>query len=129
MKSPTAILAVLVLLHLVLGLLRLPFSVVGRRLAEVAACEREGHARFVFASARQDGADAIAELLATTPADAVVPIRGLRKGAIEFAPALLWPRLCCDAEALPRGAERHDGRPIAARVLVGDGDRLRLEPR
>lgn len=130
MKSPpTAILALLLLLHLGLGVLRLPASVVGRRLREVAACRQVGHGTYALESAGQSGASAIDVLLTQTPADAVVLIRGLRKGAIEFAPALLWPRLCCDESALPRDGDRYAGRPIAAYMLVGDGELLRLEAR
>ncbi len=130
MKSSTALLAGLVVAHVAFGYVRLPASVVGRRLAEVAACRRDGYVPFVLGSAFQGGEDAIAELLATTSPDAVIPIRGLRKGAIEFAPALLWPRLCCATESLPAGAVRTaDGRPIAQQVLVADGASMRLEPR
>jgi len=133
MKSLASWLAVLLLAHAVFGALRLPGSVVGRRLTAIRACECDGHARYALQQAKLSGADAIATLLATTPPDAVVPIRGVRKGAIEFAPGLLWPRLCVEADALPAGELTSAGRPIAAVVLVGvqvgDGTTLRLEPR
>ena len=129
MKSLASWLAVLLIAHAVFGVLRLPGSVVARRLGEIAACAREGHARYTLRLAQQSGSDAIVQLLAATPPDAVVPIRGVRRGAIEFAPGLLWPRLCVDAAALPAGARTAAGRPIAPFVLVGDGAALRLEPR
>jgi len=129
MKSLASWLAVLLLAHAVFGALRLPGSVALRRLTEIRACEGQGRARYALQLAQLDGADAIATLLATTPEDAVVPIRGVRKGAIEFAPGLLWPRLCVEAAVLPAGERTAAGRPIAAVVLVGDGTTLRLEPR
>lgn len=129
MKPLPVVLGALVLAHVVFGLLRVPHVVVGRRLLEIADYRREGDAAYVLRTAFLRGADAIAALRRATPADAVIGYRGGQKGALEFAPALLWPRLCCNAAALPAGASTAHGRPIAAQVLVGDGATLRLEPR
>jgi len=115
----------LVLAHVVFGLLRVPRSVVAKRLAQVAAVEQEGYVPYLFRAAHLEGADAVLDLSASTPPHALIVTRGPLKGALEFAPALLWPRLCLrDGAVLP-----DDGRPVAGRALVGDRDGLWLEPR
>ncbi len=129
MRSPIAWIAVLVLAHLLLGALRVPGSVVGRRLDEIADCRRLGHPAFALRQARLGGRAAIERLLVTTPPDAVIGYRGVQKGALEYAAGLLWPRLLRRAESLPSGDGRIADRPIADEVLVGDGVELRLEGR
>jgi hypothetical protein len=123
-----SLLALLVLAHVAFGLLRVPHAVVARRVRDVQAVADEGYAPFAMQRARLLGADAIETLRAATPPDAVIAVRGDFKGALEFAPALLWPRLCRRAETLA-GMATLSGRPIAAWTLVGDGPALRLEPR
>lgn len=125
----TLLAGLLVLAHVGFALVRVPHAVVAKRWREVAACRSEGDAAFILRTAHLDGADAIATLRATTAEHAVVPVRGSDKGALEFAPMLLWPRLCKAAGSLPPGVATADGRPIAPWVLVAEGKRLRLEAR
>ncbi|MCC6669506.1 MAG: hypothetical protein IT458_00480 [Planctomycetes bacterium] len=125
-------------LHAGIGLARVPHDVVGQRLAEVRACRAEGDTRYLFRTAFLRGAAAV-ERLRTTPADSVILFRGDGKGALEFAPALLWPRLLVHADRVPPEATTYSGRRIARlpspggrfaqAVLVGEGKALRLETR
>ncbi|MCA8948531.1 MAG: hypothetical protein KDE27_03465 [Planctomycetes bacterium] len=125
----TTWLAVAVGAHCAFGALRVPHAVIWKRWCEVADYRAEGGVAWRLESAALDGREAIETLLRTTGEDAVVLLRGDPKGAIEYAAPLLWPRLCCVAGAVPAEAETYLGRPIAARVLVGEGRALRLEPR
>ncbi len=123
--------------HVAWGVARLPGKVIARRAEHVRAFERDGATRALFDANGLAGADAIDWLLAHTAPDAVVAWAGDETGAMEFAPALLWPRLVVAAEALGAG-ERWCGRAIARGrlggrdgtfVLVGAGRELRLEVR
>ncbi|MGE3173918.1 MAG: hypothetical protein AB7O97_14935 [Planctomycetota bacterium] len=131
MRCLPSLLAGLVLGHVVFGLLRVPHAAVARRLEEIDAVETQGRVAFAFESAYKaayrNGADVVQLLLDTTPEDAVVPVRGDFKGALELAVALLWPRLCVRAEHVSGGV--YGDRPVVDRVLVGDGAALRLESR
>jgi hypothetical protein len=133
-----AVLVTLACLHAAIGLARVPHDVVSERLAEVRSWREEGEARFLFRTAFLRGVTAI-ERLHSTPSDSVVLFRGDAKGALEFAPALLWPRLLVHEDRVPPEARTYSGRPIARlptpggrfaqAVLVGDGKSLRLETR
>lgn len=131
MRCLPSLLAGLVLGHVVFGLLRVPHAAVARRLEEIDAVETRGRVAFAFESAYKaayrNGAEVVQELLDTTPQDAVVPVRGDFKGALELAVALLWPRLCVRAEQV--SGPVYGDRPVADHVLVGDGGQLRLESR
>jgi hypothetical protein len=83
----------LLLVHLLWGLARTPSRALARRGEDIAAFRRQGDAAFLFADAALDGADAILWLRAHTPPGARIAWRGADRGAIEFAAALLWPRL------------------------------------
>lgn len=100
----TALLALL-LGHLAWGLLRLPTRVVPRRLHEIEAYQRLGAAPFLFADADLQGAAAIAWLCTHTAPDQRIAWRGVDRGAIEFAAALVWPRLLVRAQAAPGGGD------------------------
>ncbi len=119
----------LLVTHVAFGLARVPHAVVAKRWREVTACRAEGDAAFILRTAHLTGAEAIVTLRATTPQNAVVAVRGVDKGVLEFAPPLLWPRLCKAEGAIPAGAATDEGRPIAAMVLVAEGKHLRLEAR
>ena len=125
----SAVLGCVVIAHVVFGLCRIPHAVVAQRLEDVAGYRRDGDAAWLFRTAKLEGADAIAAVRARTAPDAVVVFRGDRKGAMEWAPALLWPRLCCAENRLPAGATTFAGRPIADLALVGDRLTLRVEAR
>ena len=128
-KRVATLIAVGVALHCAFGVLRIPHAVIGKRVADVTAFHREGDVPWLMARARLTGADVILSVRENTAENAVVPVRGLFKGALEYVPALLWPRLCCRAEALAGGASQYLGRPIAPYVIVADGASLLLEPR
>lgn len=125
--------------HLIVGAARVPFAVIGRRIADVAAYRSAGAARFFLGGKHQRGAEAIEWILEHTPENAVVPFRGTGKGSLEFAPALLAPRLLVREDACPPGAVERAGRPVATReapdgkrvpiVLVGLGADLSIEDR
>lgn len=114
-----------VLLHLAWGLARVPGKVVGRRLEDVQAFATDGDAAALFAANGLGGADVIAWVRAVAPPHTVVLWRGSEVGAIEFAAALLWPRLVVDAAAVG-GAGTHAGRAIATATLEGRHGRIVL---
>jgi hypothetical protein len=118
-----------IVVHVALGIARVPHAVIGKRWTEIEEIERDGFVAWSLSTARLGGADAIDELLRTTAADAIVPVRGPFKGALEYAPRLLWPRLCCAEHLLPAGLDTRHGRPIAPVVLVGDRGSLHVEAR
>jgi hypothetical protein len=135
MRAHLQLLAWAVLLgHVGLVVLRLPTTVIGRRFAQVGAFHSEGQAHYLFRTSGRDGVAAVDELLRSTPADAIVAWRGEAHGAIELAPALLWPRLLVAERALPPDAATFLGRPVARlpdgrqRVLLAEGRALRLVP-
>ena len=101
---------------------------IARRCRSVYALSRHGQPRREH-QLRQFGAEVVLEVRDNTPENAVVPVRGLFKGALEYVPPLLWPRLCCRVEALAAGASEHLGRPVAPYVIVSDGASLLLERR
>jgi len=106
-------LAVLLLLvgHLAWGLVRVPSRALVRRQADIATYRRLGDAAFLFGEARLQGADAIVWLRRHGRADERVRWQGADRGAIEFAAALLWPRLL-----------------VGAADAAGDGPRLVSSP-
>jgi hypothetical protein len=122
--------------HLAMGLGRVPASVFGKRLAEVSAWQCEGPAHYLFRTTSLTGVGAVDELLRVTPADAVIVWRGETKGPMEFAAALLWPRLLIAEQSLPADATRWQGRPVASwpdgpgqLLLVAERSSLRLARR
>jgi hypothetical protein len=115
------ILAGALLLHVAWGVVRLP-KVHARRQDDVRAHRELGAAAAHFAANRLAGADAIPWVLASTPPDRVVAWTGSETGAIEFAAALLWPRLLVH-EARLHG-DQHAGRPIATGTRDGRTGRI-----
>lgn len=123
-------------MHVVWGLARLP-KVVGRRIAHVREHQQRGPVEALFQANDLEGSSAIAWLLANTPPHGVIAWTGAESGAMEFAPALAWPRLFVAASRLGPGGE-HAGRPVASGevdgrrgriVLVATPRALRLEVR
>lgn len=131
-------LVALLVLHLLLGALRIPGVVVARRCGDVADYQRRGAAGFFLGGPHQHGADVVEWILANVPADGVVLFRGDSKGSLEFVPGLIAPRLLVmDSGCLP-GAVSYAGRPLASRhgpggdrvvVVQALGNQLRLEDR
>jgi hypothetical protein len=130
---------VLFLAHLALVVVRIPRSVVGKRIDEVSRYREVGAARYHLEDSGYGGAEWVEWIVDNVPADAVVLYRGDQKGAFEFVPSLLYPRLVWSAGAVSDEARTLAGRPIArgevpgkgvgTLVLVGLGDRIGLEVR
>ena len=99
--------------HLAIGIARMPSRVIARRLDEIEQYQQVGAARFLTTSAKLHGADELEWVLNNTPPDCVVLWRWPAKGALEFAAALLAPRLIVDSRKVPQGATQFAGRPIA----------------
>lgn len=124
--------------HLLLGVARVPGVVIGRRLADVDDYQRRGAVRFFLDTEHRGGADVVEWIRAHVPDAAAVLYRGDSKGAIEFAPALLAPRLLVAEGLCPDDAVSWAGRPLARRpasdggrilVIAASDDGLRLETR
>ena len=125
------------LAHAAWGVSRLPGKVIARRLEQIGEHRDQGAAAFLFAANRLTGAEAIDWVRANTPPNTVIAWTGDVKGAMEFAPALLWPRLLVAEHALGKSAQ-YAGRRIAETtrdgrrgrmVLVATGASLRVEVR
>lgn len=126
--------------HVVLGMLRLPGKVWARRLDEIATYQQKGPAGFFLDTAHQHGAEVVEWLLANTPPDAVVLWRGESKGALEFVPSLIAPRLLVREQSASHGSARYLDRPLArlatangelgpVLVVVGRGNTIAMEAR
>lgn len=99
MSSSRWSLAVLLLLlgHVAWGLVRASLRSVPRRAAEITDYRRLGDAEFLLTDAKLPDAPRSAQVIRWlrehTPPDARITWHGADRGAIEFAAALLWPRL------------------------------------
>jgi hypothetical protein len=113
----------LVVLQLAFGVVRVPGIVVWRRGADIADHRENGAVRHWLDTEHRRGAAAVEWVLANVPSDAAVLYRGDSKGAIEFVPALIAPRLLVRDEACRSTARTYAGRPLARRVGP-DGDRV-----
>lgn len=116
------VLLVLLLAHLAIGVGRMPSRVIGRRLDEIDLYEQKGAARFLLEDAKIEGAEQLEWLLANTAEDSVVLWRWPADGALEFAAAVLAPRLVVDERKVEPGSTRFAGRTIAAGT-VPSGER------
>jgi hypothetical protein len=132
------LLGALVLAHVAWGLARVPTRVVARRLDEVEQFRRSGAIDHFLATRHLQGADAVAWVRDRTGPDAVVLWAGDAGGALEFAPAMLAPRLLVDERSCAHGQTTYAGRPIATGtlgattgriVLVGNGKSIAAEVR
>lgn len=108
-------LVVLILLgaHLAIGIGRMPSRVIGRRLDEIEQYREMGAARYLLENAKIQGADELEWVLANTDENSVILWRWPSDGALEFAAALLIPRLVVDERKVPVGATSFAGRDIA----------------
>jgi len=108
------VLAALALLaaHLLIGILRMPGRVIARRLDEIEQYQ-QGAARFLVDSAKLQGHEPLQWVLANTSEHSVVLWRWPSAGVLEFAAALLAPRLVVDERLVPVGAQQIGGRDIA----------------
>ncbi|MEO0481665.1 MAG: hypothetical protein AAF196_19510 [Planctomycetota bacterium] len=107
-----------------------PKKAIGRRVDQIEAHQRDGGP---FRLCSEQSAAVLKELRDTTPPDAVIPVIGSARGDMEFAPALLWPRLCVfeldEAQRVRVPIRRFEDSDPAPIRLRGEGRRsLRLEP-
>ena len=112
-RAPNLVLFALLGAHLAIGIVRIPSRVISRRLDDIAQHQELGAARFLTESAKLQGADELEWVLANTPANCVVLWRWPADGALEFAAALLAPRLLVDCRQVPAGSTRFADRDIA----------------
>ena len=129
-------LAILLGAHVAVGIARIPSKVWGERADEIARYRDVGAVRFHLDNRERSGADAVQAVLDRSPENAVVLWRGEWRGALEFAPALLAPRLVVDERYCPKDATSLWDRPLARGrladgsegilVLVGAVDRIEL---
>lgn len=120
------------------GALRVPGRVYDRRLQDIAAHRSRGAVGWFLEQSHMGGAEAVRWILQHVPPDGVVLWRGQTKGALEFVPYLIAPRLLV-AEGAAAAGWTYAGRPLATRpgedgtpavvVLEGLGADLRLVPR
>lgn len=115
--------------HLLLGLVRIPHAVFGKRAAEAALYQRVGRVRYLLDNRYHKGFEAVEWLLRNTPPDSVILWRGEPKGSFELVADLVFPRLLYESWRVQPGNRTIHGRPIASRVLVGLGTDLELVPR
>jgi hypothetical protein len=123
--SPLACRRVLILLlaaHVVWGAARLPGKVWGRRLDDIARYRDPaiGAAGWFLDTQYYQGAAAIRFALANVRSDEAVLFDGPGMGALEFAPALLAPRLVVAAAACAAGATEYAGHRLG-RATLPDG--------
>lgn len=132
------IVAAALLVHVAIGVVRVPGVVWGRRLANIDEYRSRGAVGFVFDAQNLRGAAVVQWILDNVPNDAVVLWRGNSKGALEFVPGLIAPRLLVQESACPPAARDCRGRPLAVRVtadgahvvvLNGGDEELSLEAR
>lgn len=128
----------LVLVHVLLAVQRLPGKVYKRRAEQLGRMQEEGLVDF-FLSRDPQASKSVQWLLDNTAPDSVILIRGHWQGTLEVANALLYPRMLYSEPAAPAAASHLHGRPIArgapdgvgagVLVLVDDGETLRLSLR
>lgn len=125
--------------HLLIVVARIPRAAWSKRLDELEAHQRLGRPRYLLEGAHLGGADVVEEILAETPPDCAVLFDGRRHEAMEFVPALLFPRLVVGAGSVDPAARHAAGRRLATRrdadgrerqlVIVGLGDALEVRLR
>lgn len=119
LASVTRWIGILVLLHAIWGVVRIPGKVVMRRVSDVRDYQQEGAAHYFFSNGRLVGAEVITWLRENTPEQSVVLYDGPRLGAMEFPPALLAPRLFVSIKHCDPASESFAGRPIARGEIGG----------
>jgi len=133
------VLAALIIVHIAVGAARIPTKVWGSRHQQIERYRAVGPIRFHLDNEHRRGATAVEAVVAQTPENAVVLWAGEWKGALEFAPGLIAPRILVHEPDCPPGQPSLFGRPIGVGrlpsgasgplVLVGKGDNLELEVR
>jgi len=113
------VLAVLLLVHVAWGAARLPDKAIGRRRDDIARFLDRGQAGYFLQHSNMVGTEAMAWIVANTAAESVILYEGPTKGALEFAPGVLAPRLVVAASACAPGSATYAGRQVA-RGRIGD---------
>lgn len=111
--------------HLLLGVGRVPGKVYGDRFDEIERYRDNGAATFLMTGAVPNGPAEIDWLREHTPERCVLLWRWPADGALEFAAALLGPRLVVDERVVPAGATTFLDLPIATGELPS-GERGQL---
>ena len=122
------LLLVILLAHVILGLMRIPHAVIGKRRQEMTQYREQGPVRYLLETKHHRGADEVRWILDHTPENSVVLWRGEYKGSFELVAQLIFPRLLYAEDAAGSATTVH-GRPVAAKVLVGLGTDLELQDR
>lgn len=134
-----AALGFLLAAHLAILLGRAPRGAFHKRLTEISRFRQLGAARFHLDNEHLSGGGHLEWVFAHVPQRAALLWTGDHRGALEFVPALVFPRLLCDARAVPKGARQVAERPLAGGrlpdgrdgeiLVVGHGDRIELSAR
>ena len=135
----TRLLAFLLVAHVGWGLARVPTKVWAKRLDEIEQFESEGPSGFFLDNEHRRGGPALQRLCDTNPQDRIVLWRGEWKGAMEFVPAVVAPRLVVHESAWPSDPARwRDYEPARitdssgverTAVIIGATDHVRVEVR
>ncbi|MCA8963473.1 MAG: hypothetical protein H6838_10300 [Planctomycetes bacterium] len=134
----TSVVLVLALIHIGWGLARVPGKVLSRRIGDVRAYREQGPTRYLLENNGMGGAEALQWVREHTPEHCVVLWTGDPKGALEFAPSLIAPRLVIPIGACPPGAQDYAGLPLAIAehggrrgrvLLIGSPDGITVEVR
>ncbi|MFO1054794.1 MAG: hypothetical protein U1F36_21435 [Planctomycetota bacterium] len=133
-RTPKLLLGLLAA-HLAWVIARVPHSVAIKRMREVDEFVSRGDARHFLDNEHLHGAAAIEWIRDRAGPQEVVLWDGDHRGAFEFAPLLLFPRVLIRADHLGPEEDEFEGRRIALGtidgrhgqiVLVGKGDDLEL---
>jgi hypothetical protein len=111
---------VLILVHILLAVQRLPGKVYGRRADQLTAIQDKGLVNY-FLGRNPQSVKVVQWLLDNTKPDSVVLYRGHWKGSLELANALLHPRMLYLERAAPKTALKVHQLPIATGTLDGQG--------
>ena len=114
------ILLLLILVHVLLAVQRLPGKVYGRRADQLATIQSKGLVDYHLGRDPKS-AKAVQWLLDNTKPSSVVLYRGHWKGSLELANALLHPRMLYLERAAPKTKLQVHQRPLATGTLEGQG--------
>ena len=99
--------------HLVWCIARIPHAAWLKREKEIGQWRQQGPIRYHLGRQGDATVAAVEWLADHTPKDAVILWEGSFKGPMEFAPALLWPRLFVAAGYVTADATTLFDRPLA----------------
>lgn len=125
----------LLVVHILVGLIRIPRNV-SKKLDEISEFQKDGPYAFPFRGRESESAEILTLLATSTSPNSVLYYEGRQKGSMEFAAALLFPRLLIQFDprypdrgvAIGRSFDRlraPDG-SLKFPVIKGDGQTLVL---